>query len=206
VGARLVAATYAHYPHLPDRAFRLLVYMALVCKDDTPTPVYYGGREALATALGAAEDAAGYQVVRRCLSALVAYGAISRELAGYRGKRAEYRLNVRTVPGQRGALSEPHYGGQRESLSEPHSDRERESPSEPQTGRKGVTQRPPNSGERESLNDSLRGSLSEQNGSHSVNKRGSLSDPPRNNKEEEGTHQEPTTDLPRSPQESAADR
>lgn len=118
MGARLVSATYAHYGHLPDRAFRLLTYMALVCKDETKNPTYYGGREALANALGATEDEAGFHAVKRCIATLVAAGAVSRELQGYHGKRSEYRLHVKTPPAERGPLTGPHEGATSAAPSE----------------------------------------------------------------------------------------
>lgn len=118
MGARLVAATYAHYGHLPDRAFRLLVHMALTCKDETKQPTYYGGREALANALGAPEDAAGFHAVKRCIATLVTAGAISRELQGYHGKRSEYRLHVKTPPVERGPVTGPLKGATSAAPSE----------------------------------------------------------------------------------------
>jgi hypothetical protein len=118
MGARLVSATYAHYGHLPDRAFRLLIYMALVCKDETKAPTYYGGREALATALGAAENEAGFHAVKRCIATLVEAGAVSREMQGYHGKRSEYRLHVKTPATERGPVTGPLKGATQPAPSE----------------------------------------------------------------------------------------
>ena len=52
MGAAHVSAVYAQWSHLPDRPFRLLAYMALIAKDATPEPAYWGGRDGLCIALG----------------------------------------------------------------------------------------------------------------------------------------------------------
>lgn len=52
MGAGNVALVYARWGHLPDRAFRLLGFMALISLDKDAQPMFWGGREALAGALG----------------------------------------------------------------------------------------------------------------------------------------------------------
>ena len=52
MGARHVAAAFAQWGSLPDRPFRLLAYMALVAKDSTAQPTYWGGRDGLCVGLG----------------------------------------------------------------------------------------------------------------------------------------------------------
>lgn len=129
MGIRLVIAAYSSYAHLPDRPFRLLCYMAAIAKDDDPMPVYFGGRDALATALGADKDPAGYQVVRRAISVLVMYGAVTRVAAGHNGRQSEYALNVKDLGPRRYSRSDPQqdavgvhppipFRPRRESLSE----------------------------------------------------------------------------------------
>lgn len=47
MGAQLVRLAYARWSHLPDRAFRVLAFMALVAMDADTPPIYFGGRETL---------------------------------------------------------------------------------------------------------------------------------------------------------------
>jgi hypothetical protein len=52
MGVRNVGLVYARWVHLPDRSFRALTYMALRSLDDDDPPMFWGGREELAFALG----------------------------------------------------------------------------------------------------------------------------------------------------------
>jgi hypothetical protein len=52
MGAGNVKLVYGLWGHLPDRAFRLLAYMALSSLDTDEPPRFWGGREAAAIALG----------------------------------------------------------------------------------------------------------------------------------------------------------
>lgn len=142
MGARLVAATYAYWSHLPDRPFRALVYMALVSRDDDKHPLFFGGRGSIAVALGGRDDESGRQSVKRCMRALVEAGAVTRHYTGHAGKRSEYRINVKKgpvdipvdgvdSPGERGSVDDP----QRGSLSDPKGGHS--------VNVLGVTQRPP---------------------------------------------------------------
>lgn len=95
LGAGNVAGAFDSWSHLPDRAFRALAYMALVSLDRDDPPRYWGGRGALAKALGLADDEAGHRAVKRAVAQLVRAGAIKHDgppAAG--GRRAEYVLNV----------------------------------------------------------------------------------------------------------------
>lgn len=94
MGAAHVSACYAQWSHLPDRPFRVLAYMALIAKDSTPEPTFWGGRDALCIALGIEADPAGYRVIRRALAELIDAGALERKYVGHAGKRSEYRVHV----------------------------------------------------------------------------------------------------------------
>ncbi|HEY9354222.1 MAG TPA: hypothetical protein VIP28_13260 [Nocardioides sp.] len=48
MGAGNVKLVYVNWGHLPDRAFRLLAFMALTSVDREDQPTYYGGRRSLA--------------------------------------------------------------------------------------------------------------------------------------------------------------
>ena len=52
MGAQNVARVFVHWPHLGHREARLLLYMANVSLDADRPPVYFGGWEAAARALG----------------------------------------------------------------------------------------------------------------------------------------------------------
>ena len=93
MGAQLVARVYTYWADLPDRPFRLLVHMALTVKDATKEPTYWGGREAMAQALGLPPHTlATHQTVKMAVRRLVDEGAIQRVVFGHAGKRSEYRL------------------------------------------------------------------------------------------------------------------
>lgn len=94
MGARLVAAAFVYWSHLPDRPFRLLTHMALTCKDASPQPTYYAGRGALAGALGLHDDDSGRHAVKRALRVLKDSGAISIAYHGHVDHRSEYQLHV----------------------------------------------------------------------------------------------------------------
>lgn len=102
---------YTRWGHLPHRAFRMLVFMALITRDADVTPCYYGGRDPLAEAIGAKPDQAGYDAVKEVLRTLRTAGAITQTRAGSRGRNAEYALNV---TGKLGGVSDtpnPELGG-----------------------------------------------------------------------------------------------
>lgn len=108
MGARLMSQVFTHWSHLPDRPFRLLLYMALVAKDNTPEPTFWQGRDSLAEiALGVKCDENGYRVARRAVADLVKAGAIERKYVGHIGKRSEYRIHASPNPGKGGRQSPP---------------------------------------------------------------------------------------------------
>ncbi len=94
MGARHVSDVYAQWSHLADRPFRVLVYMALVAKDASTEPAYWGGREGLCIALGLPETDTSYRIARRAVHDLESAGAIERKYRGHAGKRSEYRVVV----------------------------------------------------------------------------------------------------------------
>lgn len=79
MGARLVSQVLARWTHVSDRAFRVLVRMALTALDEpnngTPASVYFGGRDLLAMTLrrerGGDLDTA-YKTVKRAIADLIA--------------------------------------------------------------------------------------------------------------------------------------
>lgn len=102
-----VKAVYGVWGDLPDGAFRLLAYMALIAKDEDDPPRFYGGRETLAYALGwAVEDKRttdpveiakreqAFKSVHRTLGILKKAGAITTLVAAAPGRTAEYGLNL----------------------------------------------------------------------------------------------------------------
>lgn len=94
MGAQLVSRVYVSWGHLADRPFRLLAHMALVVKDATEEPTYWGGRDAMAQALGLDPTPAAHQSVKRAMRAIVAAGAAKVVLYGHAGKRTEYLLTL----------------------------------------------------------------------------------------------------------------
>lgn len=99
MGARHVAAAFAQWGSLPDRPFRLLAYMALVAKDSTAQPTYWGGRDGLCVGLGVEATPSGHRVARRAIADLEAAGAIERKYVGHSRKRSEYRLVLTPAKG-----------------------------------------------------------------------------------------------------------
>ena len=108
MGASLVKAAFEQFPDLPDVAMRALLHMAVTAKDNDETPTYWGGRDALASALGrsvvdlAAEStdgagdvvAATYRAISRVIETLTVAKAISRTNRPAPGRNAVYRLHL----------------------------------------------------------------------------------------------------------------
>src|SRR3954452_2490781 len=98
MGAGNVSAAYAVWSHrLKDqhRAFRVLLYMANVAKDGDTPPRFWGGRDALALALGRRpttkpQQHAAYEAARAAVDELVAVGAIECTGRPRPGRNAEY--------------------------------------------------------------------------------------------------------------------
>lgn len=114
MGAGHAKAAYALWRGLPDRALRVLVYMALTAKDDDDPALFWQGREALALALGrdlpeepAADDRsseaerarrarrAAFEAVRAATSDLVSAGAVVVDQRARPGRNARYALNLK---------------------------------------------------------------------------------------------------------------
>jgi hypothetical protein len=101
--------------------------MALIVKDSTKKPTYWGGRDAMAQALGMPPGEPAYQSVKRAVRQIVAAGAAEIAIHGHAGKRTEYVLTLTgkgvTERPARGSLNDPHSGSptdpQRGSLSDP---------------------------------------------------------------------------------------
>lgn len=109
MGAANVSAVYTMYAHLPHRAHRLLVYMALVSLDndseDRPARRFFGGQDAMVEALNLARDTptrvrTAQRTVRAVLSELERAGAIERRSHGRNGRRSEYTLRLNPLPGR----------------------------------------------------------------------------------------------------------
>lgn len=176
MGARHVSAVYATWHHLPDPAFRLLVYMALVAKDANDEPRFWGGRRVLAFGIargvpdGEPIPAATVTAIKRCIRVLTSEGAVEIVYGGWRGKNAEYRLH----------LDGPRKGSGRRD-------------------RKGVAPRPSietsEQGERGSPGDPERGSPGDPKGGRPTTERGSPHDPPRKNKDHKERTEEETSPL-----------
>lgn len=105
MGATLVAQAIANWSHVSDRAFRVLVAMAVTAKDngskDVPAKLYFGGQEQLVTALrrerGGTEDNA-IRTVKRAIAELIQVGAIRCTQAAVLGSHAVYLLTLNAVP------------------------------------------------------------------------------------------------------------
>lgn len=121
MGANLVTQVLAHWTHVSDRAFRVLVRMAVTALDN-PTPkqpaaIYRAGRELLAMSLrseGSAETR--YRAVKRAVAELTEAGAIEHLATGWAGQNAVYRLtldrsNSTPKPDGMGGLGDPPKGG-----------------------------------------------------------------------------------------------
>lgn len=109
MGARLVTLVLMRWPHVSDRAFRVLVRMAHTALDEpgqgTPAHLYFGGRDLLADVLRSDGDRdTVYRTVKRAIAELVEAGAIERVAAGRAGRHAVYRM---TLAGARSIDTQP---------------------------------------------------------------------------------------------------
>lgn len=95
MGASNVAMVFTYWAHLDHREVRALTYMANISMDADAPPVYFGGWEALAVALGAdphGNPQSGRRTAVRVLGALSKAGAIVSSGQARTGVRAEYAL------------------------------------------------------------------------------------------------------------------
>jgi hypothetical protein len=106
LGATLVNQAIQNWgPHLSDRAFRVLIAMAVTAKDkpsqDRPAKLYFAGQEYLVRALrrerGGTEDNA-IRTVKRAIQELIQVGAIRCTQAAILGSTAVYQLTLNAVP------------------------------------------------------------------------------------------------------------
>lgn len=126
MGASNVALVFAYWGALPGAPFRLLTFMALTALDADDPPRFWGGRDALAQALGRSvppepdddddsDEAAAvrrqrkraHEAVRIGLKELVATGAVTVAKEARAGRRAEYRLHLTPAHPGSGALAHP---------------------------------------------------------------------------------------------------
>lgn len=94
MGRHNVAMVCTYWTDLPDRAFRVLVYVANLCRDGDPEARYYGGRDPLVQVLGATPGEVAYRRVQRALADCVDAGALVVAKHGGNGRRAEYALTL----------------------------------------------------------------------------------------------------------------
>lgn len=122
MGASLVIQVFASWTHLSDRAFRVLVRMAVTALD-TPSKgqsagIYRGGRDLLAMSLRSDKGTADtrYRAVKRAVAELTEAGAIEHLKTGWAGQNAVYRLTLNRTgstarPEEMGGLIGPPEGG-----------------------------------------------------------------------------------------------
>ena len=100
MGARLVSLALARWSYVSDRAFRVLVRMALTALDDpkpdTPPGLYFAGQDLLAMSLrncGGKRESV-LRSVRLAIDELIAEGAIERTKQGRSGQNAVFHLTL----------------------------------------------------------------------------------------------------------------
>jgi hypothetical protein len=99
MGANLVTQVLAHWTHVSDRAFRVLVRMAVTALDNStpkqPAGIYRAGRDLLAMSLRSeGNTATRYRSVKRAVAELTEAGAIEHLATGWAGQNAVYRLTL----------------------------------------------------------------------------------------------------------------
>ncbi|GAA3684034.1 hypothetical protein [Micrococcus yunnanensis] len=98
MGASNVIAAYTYWrDRLSHRDLHALVFMAVTALDSDRPPVYYGGWEAVARALGLdleGNPASAKRTTVKALTALTEAGAITSSGTARAGIRAEYALNL----------------------------------------------------------------------------------------------------------------
>jgi hypothetical protein len=115
MGATLVTQVLVHWTHVTDRAFRVLVRMAVTALDTPsngkPAGVYHAGRELLAMTFRSEKgsDETRYRAVKRALAELSREGAIQHVQQGWAGHNAVYRLTLE--PKEKGGQISPPKGG-----------------------------------------------------------------------------------------------
>lgn len=95
MGASNVAKVCTYWRHLKHREARLLMYLANVALDQDVPPVYFGGWEAAAAAIGMDPErkrASSKETFRQAMSLLREAGAVVTSGQARAGVRAEYAL------------------------------------------------------------------------------------------------------------------
>lgn len=115
MGATLVTQALAHWTHVSDRAFRVLIRMAVTALDTPhngqPAKIYKGGRELLAMSFRSEKGTpeTRYRAVKRALAELADEGAIEHLKIGWSGQNSVYRLTLER--GAKGGPTSPPVGG-----------------------------------------------------------------------------------------------
>lgn len=123
MGAHLVSQVLAHWTHVSDRAFRVLVRMAVTAldqpKDGRPPKIYHGGRDLLAMALRTDKGTpqTRYRAVKRAVAELIEEGAIKHLASGWAGQKAVYRLTLERAGSP--AIDDPDDGSMGGQFSPP---------------------------------------------------------------------------------------
>jgi hypothetical protein len=103
MGIGNVKRVYAQWGTLPEKPFRVLVWMAAVSLDHDDPPLYFAGRDTLVFAMGrtlpdADDEASGlqreaaYRALKRVMRTLKSHGAVSVVRRGGSGRYATYAL------------------------------------------------------------------------------------------------------------------
>ena len=90
-------AVFTSWAHLGHRERSLLAYLALMSRDDDRPPVYFGGWEAAARAIGLDPEGkarSAQEVTRKAFGALAEAGALVSSGKAHTGRRAEYALTL----------------------------------------------------------------------------------------------------------------
>lgn len=125
VGAQNVGLVYARWGALNHAPFRVLAYMALRSLDSGNPPIFYGGRDEVAIALGRPIPDAGpefektrqanFNMVKKITRELSAVGAIVLVQAPGTGQNAVYELNLKGIekalPREAGGTPGTPHGG-----------------------------------------------------------------------------------------------
>ncbi|MGW9196075.1 hypothetical protein [Micromonospora chersina] len=100
MGARLVSLALVRWSYVSDRAFRVLVRMALTALDEPqngqPAGLYFGGQDLLALSLrncGGKRESV-LRSVRLAVDELIAEGAVERTKQGRSGQNAVFHLTL----------------------------------------------------------------------------------------------------------------
>jgi hypothetical protein len=119
MGAQMVAQVLACWTDVSDRAFRVLVRMALTALDKPQNGhsagIYRGGRDLLALSLRSdGSDETKYRAVKRAIAELTEVGAIEHIATGWAGQNAVYRLTLSrrkadTGINEEGGFSDPPF-------------------------------------------------------------------------------------------------